>query len=296
MVKGADLLVDGGSGIALKSGVSRLVVGLTIVAYGTSAPELASSLIAAFSGSGDISYGNVVGSNVLNIALILGLAATLSPIDIHRSLVRWELPFMVVISLGTAAIGISGHLTRWMGVVLLALFIVYIVRCFKHPSAEMEADSAYTGKRYRVLFLLVAVGIAGLGIGASLFVDGARDIARLFGVSDALIGLTVVALGTSLPELFTSAVAAIKGESDISLGNIVGSNIFNILLVLGTTGVILPVTISDDPFMLYSGLPIMLGSALLLTAFAIFGKRLTRLHGVIFLLIFALYTYLAICS
>jgi cation:H+ antiporter len=293
-VKGADLLVDGGSGIALKSGVSRLVVGLTIVAYGTSAPELASSLIAAFTGSGDLCFGNVVGSNVLNIVLILGLATVLNPIDIHRNLIRWELPFMIAISLGTVAIGIAGFLSRWMGAVLVVIFVVYIIRCFKHPSTDIAVENDVVKKGYPILFLLVVLGIAGLGIGASLFVDGARDIARWFGVSDALIGLTVVALGTSLPELFTSAVAAFKGESDISLGNIVGSNIFNILLVLGATGLIHPVVISHDPFMMFTGLPLMMAAAVLLTIFSVAGTRLTRAHGVVFLLLFVLYTYLAV--
>lgn len=295
LIKGADLLVDGGSGIALKSGVSHLVVGLTVVAFGTSAPELAASLIAAFKGAGDICFGNIVGSNVANIALILGVAALIRPIDVNRLLIRWELPFMIGISLLTWYIGWKGHAGVSAGIVLLVLFMVYLVRCFKHPPLEMDVEDEAAKRGYALLIVMVIAGIAALALGGMLFVKGARDIALALGVSEAVIGLTVVALGTSLPELITSAVASVKGNADISLGNIVGSNIFNILFVLGTTAVIHPYDISPDRYMALAGMPFMIVSAVLLLLFSLGAAGLIgRVKGMVFLAVYIVYVALAV--
>jgi len=294
LVKGADMLVEGGAGIALKSGVSHLVVGLTVVAFGTSAPELAASLAAAFKGSGDICFGNVVGSNIANIALILGFTALLRPVAVNRLLVRWEIPFMIGISLLTLYLGYAGRAGRPAGAVLLGLFALYLLHCMKSPPVPVEVEDEKGRRRYAVLVVMVILGVAGLGFGGVFFVRGARSIARALGVSEAVIGLTVVALGTSLPELVTSAVAALKGHSDISFGNIVGSNIFNILLVIGATAVIRPYDISSDRYLAVVGMPLMLGLAVVLLPFSASGGRISRTEGALFFAAYIVYCALAV--
>jgi len=294
LVKGADLLVDGGAGMALKSGVSPLVVGLTVVAFGTSAPELTASLIAAFKGAGDICFGNVVGSNVANIALILGVTAMIRPVAVNPRLVRWELPFLVGISAFTMYIGYAGSANIAIGIALLLLFAVYLVHCMKSPPAPLEVDDDASHKSSAILITMIAIGIVGLGLGGWLFVEGAREIARTLGVSEAVIGLTVVAFGTSLPELVTSGIAAVKGHSDISLGNIVGSNIFNILLVLGATSVIRPFAISPDRYLMLVGLPLMMGLALMLLPMALTGKKISRKEGGVIFMVYIAYCAAAV--
>ncbi len=294
LVKGADLLVDGGSGIALKSGVSQLVVGLTVVAFGTSAPELAASLSAALRGSGDICFGNVIGSNVANIGLILGITALIRPVAVNRLLVRWELPFLAAISIYVYAIGVMQNAGRLHGAAMLILFAVYLLHCKNSPAVSMDVEDENADKTYTVLGIMVAAGVFGLAAGGWLFVEGAKEIARTLGVSESVIGLTVVALGTSLPELLTSAVAAVKGHADISLGNIVGSNIFNILLVLGATAVISPFPISPDPYLARVGLPLMLGLALVLFPFSISGNKISRFEGLLLFLSYCVYIALAV--
>ncbi|MFC1692358.1 calcium/sodium antiporter [Candidatus Latescibacterota bacterium] len=294
LIKGADLLVDGGSGLALKSGVSHLVVGLTVVAFGTSAPELAASLVASFKGAGDICFGNVVGSNVANIALILGATSLIRPVSVNKQLVRWEIPFMIGISVLTYYLGIVQKAGRFHGAVLLVLFGFYLFHCLKSPPVPIEVEEDTARKGYAILFSKVIFGCVGLGLGGMLFVSGARDIARFLGVSEAVIGLTVVALGTSLPELITSAIASLKGHSDISVGNIVGSNIFNILLVIGATASIYPYRISPDSYLYFVGLPFMMGVAVLLLPFSISGKRITRVEGGFLFVIYIVYVVLAV--
>ncbi len=294
LVKGADLLVDGGVGIALKSGLSHLVIGLTIVAFGTSTPELTVSLTAAFQGSGDICFGNVVGSNIANIALVLGVTSLIRPVSVNKNLISWEIPFMIFISVITCYIGYSNSAGRITGIGLLLLFAYFIVHCMKSPVSEPRIDEDKAQKKYPVLFLMVCMGILGLGIGGKIFVDGAIEIARMLGVSDAVIALTVVALGTSLPELVTSAIAAVRGHSDISLGNIIGSNIFNILLVIGTTALIHPFNISPDRYLTLVGMPLMIVVACLIVPFAFSGKRITRLEGAIFLSLYGIFIVLAV--
>ena len=295
LLKGADWLVDGGAGIALKSGVSHLVVGLTITAFGTSAPELASSLVASLKGSGDICFGNVVGSNIANIALVLGVVPFIRPVQVNKTLARWEIPFLIFISILTYFIGFYLKAANYaVGIVFLTLFVFFMVHCIKSPPAEVDYDDDTTRRGYLKLVLLVVIGCVGLGFGGILFVNGASCIAHTLGVSEAVIGLTVVALGTSLPELITSAVAMAKGHSDISLGNIVGSNIFNILFVIGTTAVIHPYTISSDKYLTMISLPVMTGLAVLLLPLTLSGKNISRTKGVIFFLIYVVYCALAV--
>lgn len=294
LIKGADLLVDGGAGIALKSGVSHLVVGLTVVAFGTSAPELAASLSAAFNGSGGICFGNVVGSNVANIALILGVTALILPVAVNRLLIRWEIPFMIAVTIPAMAMGYMGYAGRAAGIVLLILFAVYLEHCMKSPPMPMDVEDSKAQRPMYVLILMAAAGIAGLSAGGMLFVKGSRDIAAALGVSEAVIGLTVVALGTSLPELITSVVAALKGHADISLGNIVGSNIFNILLVLGATATIKPYVIDPDRFLSMTGMPLMLALAVILLPFSMTGKIISRIEGAFLTFMYIVYIALAV--
>ncbi|MFC1490401.1 calcium/sodium antiporter [Candidatus Latescibacterota bacterium] len=294
LVKGADMLVDGGVGIALRSGVSPLVVGLTIVAFGTSAPELTVSLTAAFNGSVDLCFGNVVGSNIANIALILGVTALLSPVAVNKNLIKWEIPFMLIISAITLYVGYTRVAGLIIGILFLSLFAYYIFHCFKSNTETPEVDENKSHKSYTVLIFMVLVGIIGLALGGKLFVDGAKKIATLLGVSEAVIALTVVAFGTSLPELFTSVIASFRKQSDISLGNIVGSNIFNILLVLGATATIRPFEISTDPYMDYVGLPFMMIAAFLLVPFALAGRTISRIEGAVFLILYCISIALAV--
>jgi cation:H+ antiporter len=294
LVKGADMLVDGGSGIALRSGVSPLVVGLTIVAFGTSAPELTVSLTAAFQGSGDLCFGNVVGSNIANIALILGVTAVLSPVAVNPNLIKWELPFLLIISAITLFVGYSSEAGLIVGIMFLLLFAYYIFHCFKSHTGVPDVDDEASHKTYSALLLMIIAGIVGLAIGGNLFVDGAIRIATRLGVSEAVIALTVVAFGTSLPELFTSVIASFKKQADISLGNIVGSNIFNILLVIGATATIRPFDITPDPYLNKVGMPFMMIAALLLVPFAMAGKTISRIEGAAFLALYAVSIALAV--
>ncbi|MFC1608502.1 calcium/sodium antiporter [Candidatus Latescibacterota bacterium] len=271
-----------------------MVVGLTVVAFGTSAPELTASLIATITGSGDICFGNVVGSNVANIALILGVTAMVLPVHVNKSLIRWEIPFMVGISVITLGIGFMHRVDRSAGLVLIALFVWYMIHCIKSPPANIEVHGEEARKPYWFLTTLVFVGMGGLVIGGWLFVNGAQNIARLLGVSDAIIGLTVVALGTSLPELATSVVAALKGHADISIGNVIGSNVFNILFVLGTTATLLPFSISPDRFMFYIGLPFMMGLAIMIWPLSARGSDINRIEGGVFFSIYCIYLALAV--
>ncbi|MBQ5675233.1 MAG: calcium/sodium antiporter, partial [Lachnospiraceae bacterium] len=236
----------GASGIARKLGIPQLVVGLTIVAMGTSAPEAAVSITAALKKNASIAIGNVVGSNILNILIILGITAVIVSVAIQKSTFRVEIPYMIVITIILIVMGLSGQcISKIEGMILWALFIVYLVYLFilaRNGKEENETVEKSTWK----LILAVIVGVVIVVWGSNITVDSATAIATAFGISERFIGLTIVALGTSLPELVTSVTAARKGNADIAIGNIVGSNIFNILFILGTTAVITPVTYESN--------------------------------------------------
>ncbi len=256
LVKGADYLVDGTSSVARRFGISSLVIGLTVVAFGTSAPELSVSLLAAFSGNADIALGNINGSNIANILLILGIAGLIAVIPVKSRTVIKELPFMLlagaillVLIADAFLIGTANSLSRADGLVLLGIFSVFMYYLAlsarqAHASAEEDVDPLPVWKS--ILYSLG--GFIGLLVGAQFTVDGAVTIAQSFGISEAIIAVTVVAIGTSLPELVTSIVAARKKETDIAMGNVVGSNIFNILFVLGVSATVSPspIAISDS--------------------------------------------------
>jgi len=285
---GAEALVRGSSSLALRLGLSPLVVGLTVVAFGTSTPELMVSLKAALAGQADISVGNVVGSNICNIGLILGICALVTPIATTSQIVRIDIPIMLAITAITIFLLADGTIGLPEGIFLTTLLVAYIV--FSIGLARRQpADSLGTefGEEVKISkrglaidLLMVAGGLVLLVFGARFLVDGAVIIARTFGWTEALIGLTVVAVGTSLPELATSLVAAIKKEADIAVGNIVGSNIFNLLGILGITAIVHPLAATGIGRIDYA---VMAVFALVLWPMAYHQKRITRLEGAILL-------------
>lgn len=242
LIKGADWFVDGAAGIAARFGIPQLVIGLTIVAMGTSAPEAAVSINAALTGNAGITIGNVVGSNILNVLVILGLTAVITTIAVQKSTVRYEIPFMLLITLVLTFLGVTGgEIVLWEGILLWILFIVYLAYLFMMAKNGQGEEEEKQPKPLWLQIVMLVVGMVLIVLGSDFTVDNASKIATVLGMDDRLIGLTIVAFGTSLPELVTSVTAAKKGKADIAIGNIVGSNIFNILFVVGTTALITPV-------------------------------------------------------
>lgn len=295
LIKGADLLVDGASSLAKRLGISTLVIGLTIVAFGTSTPELIVNILASINGNTDIAIGNILGSNVANILLILGISAAIYPLAVKKGTVWKEIPlaFLAVIVLAfvvnDAWIDNSpfSALTRIDGFILLSFFIIFLYYVFGISKAE-PVDTVETTPRTYSLWrssLMIGGGLVGLVVGGKWIVDGAVAFATGLGVSEALIGLTIVAVGTSLPELATSAVAAYKKDVDIAVGNIVGSNIFNIFWILGVSAIIRPLPFSP---MLASDVFVTVLATLLLFIFLFVGKRhiLERWQGVCFIALY----------
>lgn len=295
LIKGADIFVDGASSTAQNFKVSKMLIGLTIVAFGTSAPEFAVSMCALASGSTDMVLGNVIGSNILNILLILGVAAVITPISIRDNTVKKELPLILLISTLLVVVfldislgnGTANQITRADGIVILLFFLVflyYLITLAKQKKLSKEEKPQFKlGKS----LLFVLLGLAGIIIGSNLVVDSASSIATTLGISERVISLTIIAFGTSLPELVTTIVSAKKGEQDLLVGNIIGSNIFNICVVLG-----IPVAIfggiTPTSFQIID-LIMLVGSALLLFAFSETSKRITKLEGIIMLISFVIY-------
>lgn len=292
LIKGADWFVEGASKIADKFGIPQIVIGLTIVAMGTSAPEAAISITAAMKGSAAITIGNVVGSNILNVLIILGVTSLIIPLTVQKNTVKYEMPFVILISIVLPLLGIiDGTMSRLDGVVLWVLFVVFLLYLFfmakKGMSVETEeVPELEPGDALWKMILMVIVGGILIVWGADVTVNAATALARIFGLSERFIGLTIVALGTSLPELITSVTAGIKGKADIAIGNIVGSNIFNILFVVGTTALITPVVYSAD-FLVDS--IVCIAAAILLWLCVIRKQKLNRLGGIIMLLTYAGY-------
>lgn len=289
LVKGADWFVDGAAGIAERFGIPQLVIGLTIVAMGTSAPEAAVSISAASKGTADITIGNVVGSNILNILVILGVTSVIVAVAVQKSTVRYEIPFMIGITVLLLLFGITGNeVNRIEGAILWVFFILYIVylyRMTKNQEPEQEEKKKEKASVWQLL-VLVLVGLALVVSGSNVTVDAATKLAKIVGLSDKFIGLTIIALGTSLPELVTSVSAARKGKADIAIGNIVGSNIVNILFVVGTTALILPVPFAGS-FVI--DMSIATAAAALLFVCVFRRQKLERAGGIIMLLGYAAY-------
>ena len=291
LVKGADWFVEGASKIADRFGIPQLVIGLTIVAMGTSAPEAAISITAALKGSADITIGNIIGSNILNIWLILGITSVIIPLTVQRSTIRYEIPFVVVITAVLLGMGaMNGKVTRAEGIVLLALmvlFLLYLLWMSKKGEAVIEEGVESSEKDSLPSMLgLTAIGIVLIVAGSNVTVNAATEIARIFGMSERLIALTIVAFGTSLPELMTSVTAGIKGKSDIAVGNIVGSNIFNILFVVGISALITPVTFIGN---FITDSLVAIAAALMLLLFVIRDRRLGRVGGILMLVSYGVY-------
>jgi cation:H+ antiporter len=292
---GAEGLVRGSSNLAIKIGITPLVVGLTVVSFGTSAPELVVSLNAALMGNSSISLGNVVGSNIANIALILGVAALIRPLGVHAKVIMREIPIMIGISILLLLLLIDGELGFFDGLIFVIGLIVYLVvnvliaRKEKNPEVDSEFNEGLKSKLGTPVSVVIM--IAGLGLlilGANLFVQSAVAIAKIFNVSDAIIGLTIVAIGTSLPELITSIVASYKKEADIAIGNVVGSNVFNILGILGITALIIPISTVGIS---YVDLGLMLFAAIILLPLSRSGFSISRIEGAFLLAGYAGYIY-----
>ena len=338
LVKGADLFVDGASGIAKKFGISELIIGLTIVAMGTSAPEAAVSIAAATKGSAGISIGNVIGSNIMNIFIILGIVAAITPLKIERSTIRYEMPFTIIVTVLFVLMGRDGLITRVDGAILwagLLLYIAYLLRQAKQKPAEVPAQAATavqktegtdspevvaetaanvptaaaeagatpaaateTGEAVPAespsiwkLIALTIVGLAVILVSSDYAVDAAVALAKIFNISDRVIGLTIVALGTSLPELVTSVTAALRGNADLAVGNVVGSCIFNLLFVLGTSALILPIPCAPN---FLSDAYVAVGATVLLLLFGFTQMKIVRWEGVLLVACYVAYAYVAL--
>ena len=296
LLKGADALVEGASALARKLGVPALLIGLTVVAFGTSLPEFVVNVLAALRGHTDIAFGNIVGSNMANILLVLGVASILRPLPVKRSTVWREIPFallaVVVLIILTRGAGSSAVLTRGDGLILLCFFgafLYYAAQMSRRSRSDLVGDAPAEAVRSKAMIAgMICGGLAALYFGGRWTVDGAVALARLLGLSDFLISATVIAVGTSLPELMTAIAAARRKDIDIAVGNSVGSNIFNVFWVLGITAVIAPIVV--PPF-LGTDLIFLLAASILLFAFLFVGERhvLRRWKGVLFVVLYASY-------
>ncbi|MCP4117815.1 MAG: calcium/sodium antiporter [Desulfobacteraceae bacterium] len=286
---GSEFLVRGAASTAILLSIKPVIVGLTVVAFATSAPELLVSLVASVKGAGGISVGNILGSNVINIALVLGISAVIQPVTINRQITRFELPYMLAASVVFWVLCMDGRIGFADGALLFLMLVIFLffgIRNAKDRNSE-KAPKERSVRAIAINSVMMVAGLIGLAKGADMVVRSAIVMARGIGLSEAFIGISVVALGTSLPELATSAVASSKGESDLSVGNIVGSNLFNICLVMGTVGLLNPMPVQKS--LMTFEFPFMVFIAVLLAAIA-FGKgRIGRKTGIGFIILFILY-------
>ncbi|MBO9455112.1 calcium/sodium antiporter [Paracoccus sp. R12_1] len=293
LVFGGDLLVKGAVNMSLRLGITPLVVGLTVVAFGTSAPELLVSMSAALKGSTDIAMGNVVGSNIANVLIILGATALVSGIVTRGHDLRESWAMMIAATVLLMALAFLGPLGVPQGIILLVALGLVLWRQLSTARAEnqdaAELEGAALGARWRQISLWLIGGLVALPVGANMLVSGASDIALAFGISEAVIGLTLVAVGTSLPEMAASVASALRGRADMALGNVVGSNIFNLLSILGLTALVAPLPI--PPEMLRLDLWVMLASSLLLAPFLFRGIPINRPVGAVFVLAYCAYVW-----
>lgn len=294
LIKGADYFVAGASSMATRMCIPPIIIGLTVVAMGTSAPEAAVSISSAMHGSNAIAIGNIFGSNIANVFLILGLSAMITPLIVQKNTIRFEIPFVGLITVLLCWMGMTfGMISRAGAGFLLGLFVLFLGYLFivsRGTTCDIDCDKAMGTVKIAAYILL---GLLALVLGSNITVSAACSIARFIGVSERVIGLTIVAIGTSLPELVTSVIAARKGQSDIAIGNIVGSNIFNILFVLGIAGIILPIPFAKE--FIFDGIVATLATILLLV-FTLPSKRLSRFPGVLFVLIYMVYLVYLICG
>ncbi len=304
LIVGAELLVRGASRLASAFGISPLVIGLTVVAFGTSSPEMAVSVMSAYEGQADLAVGNVVGSNIFNVLFILGLSAVITPLLVSRQLIRLDVPIMIGISVLLLLLTLDGSINRldaallFAGIISYTAFQIYQSRREKKASVDEETiEKPHTPLQWLINIGFVLGGLALLVIGSNWLVDGAVFIAQRFGVSELIIGLTIVAAGTSLPEVATSVIASIRGQRDIAVGNVVGSNIFNILAVLGLSGLVSPASIAVSASALQFDIPVMVAVALACLPIFFTGRVIARWEGFVFLAYYIIYTvYLILAS
>lgn len=295
LLLGGKFLVDGASAIAAKMGLSPGLIGLTIVAFGTSAPELLVSITAALKGASDITMGNVVGSNISNITLVLGLSAMVYPIFLSRSTLKLDYPFTLISSVLFFLMALNGKISFIEGLILLVFLVLLNWYFFKKIERVefSEDDAAQLKKKPKwMAFFLIGLGAAGLFWGSELFVENGSIIAQTWGISERVIGITVIAIGTSLPELATSILAAIKKETDLALGNILGSNIMNVLSIIGVTAVIKPIDVAQE--FIYGDFLWMLGFTLLLLPIMRINLTVSRINGALLLFLYLVYLYVLI--
>jgi len=315
LIMGGEALVRNSSGLALKAKVSPLIVGLTVVALGTSSPELFASMQAAWSGSAGIAVGNVVGSNIANLGLAFGLTVLIRSLTVKKKLLKFDWSILMVVTLLFGLLALDGVYSKVDGVIFLvamaAFMYVQVVRSRKMKKERLALEALethstekvsgnedsigfekYASKNYSVLLFWIIIGCFLLYYGSGLFIDGASDLARNFNISEHVIGVTVVAFGTSVPEIVASVTAALKGQSDLSIGNLIGSNIMNILLVLGASSAITDIQI--DPSMIAGDFWWMLGTTALLYPILTIGKKVSRVHGAIYLMCYITYVWLAL--
>ena len=302
LVAGAQIMVRGSSKLALSFGISPLVVGLTVVAFGTSAPELAVSVRSSWGGQVDIALGNVVGSNIFNVLFILGLSALMAPLLVAPQLIRQEVPLMIAASLLAFGLAFDGGIGRADGALMFGLLLTYTVFLVRQSRRESRATqdeyaqefaapvAGAWDRHWGVQLALIVAGLVLLVVGANWLVEAAVGFARSLGLSEMVIGLTIVAAGTSLPELATSLVATLRGERDIAVGNVIGSNTFNLLGVLGLSGLVAPQALAVAPAMLSFDIPVMIGVALACLPIFFTGHVIARWEGVLFLFYYAAYT------
>ena len=304
LVGGGTLLVNGSTAVAYKLNVSKIIISIVIVGFGTSTPELVTTLKASILNSPGIAIGNVVGSNIANILLVLGIAASILPINQLRKTYRRDSLMLIISLLLVAVAAWFGHVNLPIGIIFITSLIIFIVYSYKEDrktfsavkdtTNSVETETVETGTYNKNIFIYIGIAIAGIGLtlfGADMLVKSAIELARNFNISETLIGLTVVAVGTSLPELAAAVIATIKKESDIVLGNIIGSNIYNVLFILGVSGIIDPVTFPESIVMF--DLPVMGAVSFILIFFIWFGKVMNRFVGVAFLILYVVYVYMS---
>jgi len=293
---GANVLVRGAENLATTMGIAPLVVGLTIVAFGTSAPELAVNMQSAWTGKSDLAVGNIVGSNILNILLILGIGAIIAPLGVHKRIVKIEIPLMIGASILLLILSLDGILNRWDGLILAAGIVGYIIYSIKtchqlkNPDEMCPTEVNENTKNIFYQLLLIAVGLGLLVIGSQWLVNGAVMVAKYLGISELIIGLTIVSIGTSLPEIATVIVASRRGQQDIVVGNVVGSNLFNILLVLGFTSLIAPNGITVSNAAIVFDMPVMIVVAMACLPIFFTGYLIERWEGILFLFYYFVYS------
>lgn len=288
LIKGADIFVEGASKLAAKLNIPPIVIGLTIIAFGTSAPEAAISITSAMSGNVDLAVGNVIGSNIMNVLLILGISGCIARLKVNNNTYRYEIPFVMAITLILLVLGkFGGSVDRLDGMILWALFLLFLFYLYRlvKKGEDVPIDEVEELDEKDTLFrlgLMIILGIAAIVIGSNMTINSATYIAKEIGISQRLIGLTIIAFGTSLPELVTSMTAAWKGKSDLAIGNIIGSNIFNILFVLGTTALISPAAITFESGFIIDGI-VAIGALFLLYVFIDDGYHLKKSGAIIML-------------